>query len=158
LVLGEVAGAVDGVTSWAVLGSSIGEQAAADADASAAVDQRDALSEAAAAADAVDGGVRAEAAIAEAQAASDDVSATLIVGASTRQRKILLALEGLVATAVAALGSAIAADRTLGGLVDWLEASSVARRDSRSSAGIASFNWVTVPLTVEWRADTPLAA
>lgn len=56
-----------------------------------------------------------------------------------------------------AIGAAVAADRTLGGLADWLEAKA-ARAEGRSMRGIASSNFATVTIVAEYRTRNPLAA
>lgn len=54
-----------------------------------------------------------------------------------------------------AIGAAITGDRTLGGLAEWVEASAP-MRGSRSTEGVASENWATVPIVAEYLARNAL--
>lgn len=54
------------------------------------------------------------------------------------------------------LGTAIAADRTLGGLCQFLAAGAPDRND-RSTDAVASTNWANVPVDAEYTTDDPLA-
>ncbi|MFN3943896.1 MAG: hypothetical protein ACK4K7_03055 [Allosphingosinicella sp.] len=54
------------------------------------------------------------------------------------------------------LGEAIAGDRTLGGLVDWLQGESPDRND-RTVEGLATGNWAVVPVVANYSTEDPLA-
>lgn len=48
-----------------------------------------------------------------------------------------------------ALGAAVLADRTLGGVCEWVEAQA-AERGSRTGEGVAVVNWALVPIVAEY--------
>lgn len=56
---------------------------------------------------------------------------------------------------MAAFGAAVAADRTLGGLADWLEVGG-AMEDDQLMAGAASIRWAAVPVTAHYSTLDPL--
>lgn len=58
-------------------------------------------------------------------------------------------------TMLEALGTAIEADRTLGGLCQFLGAEAPDRND-RATQAIATINWATVPIVAEYSTTNPL--
>lgn len=59
-------------------------------------------------------------------------------------------------TMIAAIGVGIAADRTLGGLCQYLEAMAADRND-RTTARVVTTNWAVVPIIAEYMISDPLA-
>ena len=57
---------------------------------------------------------------------------------------------------LAAIGVAIRAERTLGGLCDWLEAVAPDRND-RTTARVATTNWAVLPIVAHYTTSDPLA-
>lgn len=64
---------------------------------------------------------------------------------------------GMLATMLAAIGAAVKANRTLGGLVDWLEATAPEEEDM-IAAGAASLRWAGFMLTAHFATLDPLGS